>query len=86
MDALYGVNLFCPPIGKTRNIQELLAALKKKMETLKPEQWVTGGGYDNSLLQDNRHPTGEDLDQVSATAPILSIIYRGTWEWLTALP
>ena len=72
-DALYGVSLYSPPIGKIRNIEELLAALRKKMQTLKPGEWVTGRGYDNSLLEDNRHPTREDLDKVSSTVPIFII-------------
>src|ERR1035441_7663230 len=72
-DALYGVSLFSPPIGKIRNIEELLASLRKKMQTLKPGEWVTGRGYDNSLLEDNRHPTREDLDKVSSTVPIFIV-------------
>ena len=72
-DALYGVSLFSPPIGKIRNIEELLAALRKKTQTLKPGEWITGRGYDNSLLEDNRHPTREDLDKVSSTVPIFIV-------------
>ncbi len=38
---------------------------------LGPDAWITGFGYDDTLLAERRHPTRADLDQVSATQPIL---------------
>ncbi len=72
-DALYGVSLFSPPIGEIHNIEELLSALRRKMKTLKPGEWLTARGYDNSLLAEKRHPTREDLDKVSSTIPIFLV-------------
>jgi hypothetical protein len=62
-DELYGVKLYNPPIGTINNIEEMLAALKRKAKALKPGEWVLGRGYDNSLLTDNRHPPPGRLRQ-----------------------
>ncbi|MFE3198184.1 amidohydrolase [Embleya sp. NPDC059237] len=35
--------------------------------------WIIGFGYDDSLLAEERHPTREDLDQVSVDRPVLAI-------------
>jgi hypothetical protein len=51
----------------------LVAALRKRAGTLSPGQWLFGRGYDQSLLAENRHPTRADLDQVSASRPILIV-------------
>ncbi|MCE5242228.1 MAG: amidohydrolase [Syntrophobacteraceae bacterium] len=72
-DELYGVKLYSPPIGTIRNIDELLAALKAKARTLAPGEWILGRGYDDSLLEDRRHPTRHDLDQVSTTSPVFLV-------------
>jgi hypothetical protein len=72
-DELYGTSLFSPPIGNVRDMEDLLAALRKKMETLQPGEWLIGRGYDDSLLADRRHPTREDLDKVSSTIPVFIV-------------
>jgi predicted amidohydrolase YtcJ len=72
-DELYGVKLYCPPIGNIKNIAEMLSVLKKKAATLNPGDWLLGRGYDNSLLADKRHPTRDDLDKVSATLPVFIV-------------
>ena len=38
-------------------MQELIAALKHKARQTPPGQWVTGRGYDDTLLAERRHPT-----------------------------
>jgi predicted amidohydrolase YtcJ len=49
---------------------ELIAALKRKADATPPGRWVTGRGYDDTLLAERRHPTRADLDQVSTSHPI----------------
>jgi predicted amidohydrolase YtcJ len=48
---------------------QLLARLKSA-HAARPDDWLTGFGYDDTLLAEGRHPTREDLDQVSTTRPI----------------
>jgi predicted amidohydrolase YtcJ len=68
-------NLASPPVGTVNNIKELKSELKKfiKDSNLKPGEWVMGLGYDDSLLAEKRHPTKDDLDEVSTEHPIYLI-------------
>lgn len=36
-----------------------------------PDHWITGNGYDDAKFPEGRPPTARELDQVSATQPIL---------------
>ena len=68
-------NIASPPVGKINNIDELKAELKNfiKDSDLQPGEWVMGLGYDDSLLKEQRHPTKDDLDEVSTEHPIYLI-------------
>jgi predicted amidohydrolase YtcJ len=65
------VDLNSPPIGEVETIDQLLDRLRAKARTLKPGRWVIGMGYDDSLVEERRHPTRADLDLVSTQHPIL---------------
>jgi predicted amidohydrolase YtcJ len=67
---LVEVELNSPPIGTITNIPELVAALKARAEATPVDSWVIGWGYDDTLLEEQRHPTRWDLDQVSTEHPI----------------
>ncbi|NND81750.1 MAG: amidohydrolase [Gammaproteobacteria bacterium] len=64
-------NLSSPPVGNVNNMQELLAVLEQQRDNTPEPHWIIGWGYDDSLLAENRHPTREDLDKVSADRPIM---------------
>ena len=68
-------NIASPPVGSINNIKELQTKLKKFINdsNLKPGEWVMGLGYDDSLLAEQRHPTKDDLDEVSTEHPIYLI-------------
>ena len=68
-------NIASPPVGKINTIKELQAKLKKyiKDSNLQPGEWLMGLGYDDSLLEEQRHPTKDDLDEVSTEHPIYLI-------------
>jgi predicted amidohydrolase YtcJ len=68
--ALFKVDLNSPPIGKIRNMTELVEALKARARNTPKGQWVVGRGYDDTLLTEKRHPTINDLDKVSTEHPI----------------
>ncbi len=69
-------NLSSPPVGTVTNIDGLVTILKNtiKQNNIKPGDWVIGYGYDDSLLEEQRHPNLDDLNRVSTTHPI-SIIH-----------
>ena len=65
------VDLAPPPAGVTSSIAELLALLRGRLGRLAAEhKYILGVGYDDSMLDERRHPTKEDLDRVSTRLPI----------------
>jgi predicted amidohydrolase YtcJ len=66
-------NLDPIPIGEAGSITDIQRIMgdwiqKKK---LAPGEWAIGWGYDDTGIKEQRHPTREDLDAVSADHPIL---------------
>ena len=68
--AMHLVDLNSPPIGPVQTIADLQDRLRKKLATTAAGVWVVGRGYDDTLLKEKRHPTRQDLDEVSKTFPI----------------
>lgn len=60
-----------PPAGGVRDIAELVARLETWSAANPDAPWILGFGYDDSLLAEERHPTREDLDRISADKPIM---------------
>ncbi len=63
--------LSTPPI---RTIEEIVELVDEAAERRAPGSWIVGRGYDQARLDDQRHPTREDLDGVSPDHPVL--LYR----------
>ncbi len=76
---LYAVNadLNSPPIGDVRNLDDLVARLREQAAETSAGDWVTGWGYDDTLLAEKRHPTREDLDRASREHPIAVLHISG---------
>ncbi|MGF1682875.1 amidohydrolase [Photobacterium minamisatsumaniensis] len=72
-------NLAPSPIGNSDSISELVKEMQLFWQDreLAPEQWVTGMGYDDSLLAERTHPTRFDLDQISTEVPIVIMHVSG---------
>ncbi len=72
-------NVASPPVGAVTTIPHLQKTLADYMDSraTQPGEWVVGMGYDDSLLEERRHPTRDDLDQVSTTHPIVLIHVSG---------
>ena len=67
------IDLASPPVGRVENIDDIVALIESKIDTQKlvPGTWVLGFGYDDSLLEEKRHPNRDDLDRVSSDHPVL---------------
>jgi predicted amidohydrolase YtcJ len=67
-------NLLAPPDGEVTDIASLKAALSAWVEEnsdfVDEANLIIGFGYDNAQLSEVRHPTRQDLDEVSADIPI----------------
>ena len=72
-------NVASPPVGPAKDIAGLVQELKNYADSKKllEGQWITGMGYDDSLLAEQRHPTRDDLDAVSDTHPIILMHVSG---------
>jgi predicted amidohydrolase YtcJ len=70
-------NLLPPPDGPVTDIESLRAELKNWINNnpafIKKSGWIIGFGYDDGQLKEQRHPTADDLDQVSTEYPVLII-------------
>lgn len=68
--SVISVDLNSPPIGTKTTIAQVLEAMRAKVQETEPGEWVTGFGYDDTLLAEKRHPTRAELDAVSTEHPI----------------
>lgn len=67
------VNVSSPPVGPARSIGDIQTMLRSAIaeNDIAPGRWVVGYGYDESLLEEQRHPTRDDLDAVSTEHPVM---------------
>ena len=70
LDAL---SLHPPPVGDVRDIDDVVRKIRAWIDErgIPPGERVSGGGYDDSLLAERRHPTRFDLDRASTEHPIV---------------
>lgn len=66
------INLDPKPIGNVGNIKELQAAYAEKIKDTKKGDWLIGFGYDDTALEEQRHPNRRDLDEISTEHPIFA--------------
>jgi predicted amidohydrolase YtcJ len=74
-------NLLARPDGTVNDIAALRLVLgdwlAKNRDGFASTGWIIGFGYDDSQLDEQRHPTRDDLDKVSLTMPVLVIHQSG---------
>lgn len=58
-----------PPIGNVDSIPKLLDAIQR-YDTASDRDWVIGFGYDDSFLDEQRHPTRAELDAAVPDKPV----------------
>jgi hypothetical protein len=80
MQAL-SANLLAPPDGEVRDIASLQETLRAWMalngDAIAAANLILGFGYDPAQLAEQRHPTRQDLDEVSAEVPVVVIHQSG---------
>jgi len=70
-------DLNSPPIGNRLAMADVMAALKEQAAATEPGDWVSGFGYDDTLLAEKRHPTRAELDAVSTEHPVVAMHVSG---------
>lgn len=71
--ALENLSLHPPPVGDVNDIDDIVRKIRAWIEEkdIPPGEPVLGRGYDDSLLEEGRHPTRFDLDRASTEHPIV---------------
>lgn len=66
------VDLNPEPVGKIKNIDDILQSLKeyKEKNEIADGEWIFGWGYDDGQLEEKRHPTKADIDKVLPNNPV----------------
>jgi predicted amidohydrolase YtcJ len=58
-------------IPSIKSIADIQAAVKQRVGETKPGEWITGTDYNEFYLQEKRHPTRWELDEVSPLNPVV---------------
>lgn len=64
---------------------EILAAVKAEAAKVKPGEWITGFGWNNTIWDDKSYPTKEDLDKVAPNNPVIMERTDGHMIWCNSL-
>ena len=64
------------------SIEDILVAVKERVDVTERGKWIIGQGYDQASLAENRHPTREDLDKISPHHPV--VLWRSCHHILAA--
>lgn len=74
-------NMLAPPDGRITDVPGMIATLKEwakaNASAVGKANVILGFGYDNAQLKELRHPTKEELDEVSKDIPVIVIHQSG---------
>ena len=73
----YGRNQLDADLAGVKNIPELINRMKEHIKNVSEGAWVVGMGYNPLLMEEKRHPTAEELDQISPGRPIMVVHTSG---------
>jgi predicted amidohydrolase YtcJ len=68
---IFGVSRRTVPAADARSIAELQDMVRAKARELDPGEWITGMGWDESLLSDRRRPLRADMDAAAPDNPVI---------------
>lgn len=63
---------------------EILAAVKAEAAKVKPGEWITGFGWNNTIWEDKAYPTKGDLDAVAPDNPVVLERTDGHMIWVNS--
>lgn len=73
----FGKNMIDADLFGTPDMAELIARMKAQAAKTPDGAWIVGFGYRTPSLKERRHPTIEELDQVSADRPVMVVDSSG---------
>lgn len=75
--AEFAADLNAPPIGDVKSIDQMLGRLRALDQVTEEGEWLFGLGYDDTQMQDRRHPLRQELDAISTSRPIFILHVSG---------
>jgi len=66
-----GERLLTVNLEGVRSLAEFQQRIRERLKNFQPGEWITGSGWDHSLLKENRIPMRQELDAVSSTHPMI---------------
>lgn len=63
---------------------EIIAAVKAEAAKVKPGEWITGFGWNNTIWDDKAYPTKEDLDAAAPNNPVVMERTDGHMIWVNS--
>ncbi len=69
----FGKNLMDQSLSGVHDIPELISRMKQHVAQVPGDGWIVGMGYAPLKMQEQRHPTADELDQISAERPVLVV-------------
>ncbi len=73
----YAADLNAPPIGAVTNMAQLQKRLRDHEKSHSSANWIVGFGYDDTKLEEGRHPLRRELDAISNQKPIFILHISG---------
>lgn len=74
----FAADLNAEPIGHIQNIEQMLSVLKQlHAHKQDNDDWLFGFGYDDTQMQEGRHPNRDELDTISSSRPIFILHISG---------
>lgn len=71
------INLNSPPIGDCRNIPQALQLLRERAAQTPVGQWISGYGFDDTMIAEKRFPTRQELDSACPNHPLCIVHISG---------
>jgi len=75
--ALFLADLRSPPVGQVKTIPQLLERVATQVQNTAEGEWVGGYGYDQLMLNEQRHPSLQELDAIAPNHPVFLMHVSG---------
>ena len=63
--ALHRVDLMCPPLGDIEKLDQVFERLAERAAKTPRGEWIFGSFFDQTVVEENRFPTVDELDRIS---------------------
>jgi hypothetical protein len=70
-------DLFELNLSDARQLSDVMGSVAQKTATIKPGEWVVGGGWDEAKMSERRYPTAAELDRAAPANPVWLINTTG---------